>query len=88
MFSWEDEIISTTTTRLFQVKCNMCWHNREIFKDKDRKATVEYRIIGGFGIIGGGVGGVGWKFLQKLIIGGGGGRVWNNWGLEGGGGKK
>ena len=32
----------------------MCWHNREIFKDKDRKAAVEYRIIGGFGIIGGG----------------------------------
>ena len=86
MFSWEDEIISTTTTRLFQVKCNMCWHNREIFKDKDRKATVEYRIIGGFGIIGGGVGGVGWKFLQKLIIGGGEGL--EQLGVGGGGGKK
>ena len=85
MFSWEDEIISTTTTRLFQVKCNMCWHNREIFKDKDRKATLEYRIIGGFGIIGGGgVGGVGWKFLQKLIIEGGGVGTIGGWG----GGKK
>ena len=39
--------------------------------------TLEYRIIGEFGIIGEGGG---WKFLQKLIIGG-----WNNWG---GGGVK
>ena len=73
MFSWEDEIISTTTTRLFQVKCNMCWHNREIFKDKDRKATVEYRIIGGFGIIGGGVGGSWLEISPKTNNRGGGG---------------
>ena len=39
------------------------WH---VFKAN--MTTLEYRIIGGFGIIG--EGGGSWKFLQKLIIGG------------------
>ena len=39
MFSWEDEIISTMKTRLFQVKCNMCWHNHEIFKESEAITT-------------------------------------------------
>ena len=34
MFLWEDEIIYTMKTRLFQVKCNLCWHNHEIFTVK------------------------------------------------------
>ena len=46
------------------------------------KCTLEYRIIEGFGIIGEGGGG-GLKVLEKLIVGGEGGRgSWNNW--EGG----
>ena len=31
IFSWEVEIISTTKTRYFQLKCNFFWHNWEIF---------------------------------------------------------
>ena len=33
-FLWKDEIISTMKTRYFQVKCNLFWHNWEIFLDK------------------------------------------------------
>ena len=40
MFSWEDEIISTTKTRYFQVKCNFCRHNREIFTGKLEKVKL------------------------------------------------
>ena len=40
MFSWEDEIISTKKTRYFQVKCNLCWHNCEIFTGKSKKVKL------------------------------------------------
>ena len=61
----------------------MCWHNREIFKDKDRKATVEYRIIGGFGIIGGGLGG--WLEISPKTNNRGGGGFGTIGGWRGGG---
>ena len=41
--------------------------------------TLEYGIIGGFGIIRGGGR---WKFLQKLIIGGGGVGPIAGWGVK------
>ena len=31
MFLWENEIISTTNNRYFQLKCNLFWRNCEIF---------------------------------------------------------
>ena len=43
MFSWEDEIISTTKNRLFLVKCNLCWHNCEIFTVKLKKVKLYFQ---------------------------------------------
>ena len=40
MFSWEDELISTMKTKYFHVKCNLYWHNHEIFMGKLKKVKL------------------------------------------------
>ena len=43
MFSWEDEIISTTKTRYFLVKCNLCC---KIFTSKLKKVKLYCQQVG------------------------------------------